>query len=383
MNGLRTSLAAFCLLATAPSGVEAQPPAQPAAAQVAAPEANDRIVRAEAPIVAGNAVSAKKRALSDAFRQAAERAFGEILKDGEPLPQPWPPGVVQLKASLANAAQKFVRSYRLIEQSSEGGVLKVMVEADVDTVALRRALDRARGSVGSAGAAVQGPKAAGTLLVGGAPNATPVVLRALSAAGIRAQLDRASGEAQLIANGARQNAHALFVAESDSDEGVVPGAAQVAVKCNLAARLFMAGAPAGRPVLDQVDEDRGFAADAAAARQACVERTAGVLAHAVAAKLKAPAVGAPFVTVQLDIVDPGAIALILQACRRMGSVTAAEARQVTAKSAEIRVFTRMAGPALQQFLVRELAGKLAMVPTQTGNDLLTLRVRNPDSSSLE
>jgi len=101
------------------------------------------------------------------------------------------------------------------------------------------------------------------------------------------------------------------------------------------------------------------------------------------AKLRAPAVGAPFVTLQLDIVDPGAIALVLQACKRLGSVNATEARQVSATGAEIRVFTRMGGPALQQSLVRELAGKLAMVPTQTGNDLLVLRVRNPDSSALE
>jgi hypothetical protein len=227
------------------------------------------------------------------------------------------------------------------------------------------------------------PKAASSLIVGGAPHTAPVVLRALSAAGIAAQLGRASAEAQLIADGARQNAHVLFVAESDSDEGLVRGAMQVSVKCSLAARLFMAGGPTGRPILDQVEEDRGFGADSTVAREACVERAAAVLARAVSAKLRAPAVGTPFVTVQLDIADPGAIAVVLQACKRMGSVSAAEARQVTATSAEIRVFTRMGGPSLQQSLARELAGKLAMVPTQTGNEVLTLRVRNPDSSSLE
>jgi len=368
MTGIARFLAAVCLLV-----------AVPVAAQTPTPEASDRIVRAEAPIVAGNAVSAKKRAISDAFRQAVEHAFAEVLKEGEPLPQPWPSGVTQLKASLASAAQKFVRSYRLIEQNTEGGVLKVMVEADVDTVALRREIDRARG----AATAPQAAKVVSLLLVGGSPSATPVVLRALKAAGIAAQLDRASAEAELIANGAKQNAHVLLVAETDSDEGAVRGAMQFSVKCNLAARLFVAGAPTGRPVLDQVDEDRGFGAEVAAAREACVERISAVLARAVVAKLRAPAVGAPFVTLQLDIVDPGAIALVLQACKRLGSVNATEARQVSATGAEIRVFTRMGGPALQQSLVRELAGKLAMVPTQTGNDLLVLRVRNPDSSALE
>jgi hypothetical protein len=369
MNAMPGLLAALCLFAAVE--VSAQ-----------TPEPNERVVRAEAPIVAGNALSAKKRAIADAFKQAVERAFTEALKEGEPLPQPWPAGVVQLKASLGNAAQKFVRSYRLIEHTSEGGVMKVMVEADVDTVLLRREIDRAR-AVGAAMPTGQLPKAASVLLVAGSPSATPAVLRALAAAGIAARASRAPAEAQLIAEGAKQNAHALFVAETDSDEGPVRGASQVGIKCRLAAHLFAAGGPTGRPVLDQVDEDRGFGADSAAAHDACAERTAALLARAVVAKLRAPAVGTPFVTVQLDMVDPGAIALVLQACKRMGAVMATEARQVSAKAAEIRVFTRMGGPGLQQALVRELAGKLAVVPTQTSNEVLVLRVRNPDSSDLE
>lgn len=344
-------------------------------------EPSDRVVRAEAPIVAGNALSAKKRALADAFRQAVERAFDEMLKEGEPLAQPWPPALTQLKASLASAAQKYVRSYRLIEQSSEGGVVKVMVEADVDAAALRRDVEQARGSASPPSG--QRAKPASVLLVAGSSTATPAVLHALSAAGIGAQLDRSTAEAQLIADGARQGASALFVSETDSDEGPVRGAEQVAVKCNLAARLFVVGAPTGRPVLDQVAEDHGFAGDAPAAREACVERTSTLLARAVAAKLRAPQVGAPFVTVQLDIVDAGAVATVLQACKRVGSVVATEVRQIAANTAELRVFTRMAGPALQQALAREVAGKLAVAPLHVASDSLSLRVRNPDSSALE
>lgn len=378
MKGLAGFLAAVCFFAA--PGVVGQP-VTPAPAAAPATEGSDHLVRAEAPVVAGNVLSAKKRALSDAFRQSAERAFADILRQGEPVAQPWPSALTQLKASLASGAQKFVRSYRLVEQSNEGGVVKVMVEADVDTEALRREIDRARG--GSTASAAQPPKAPSAVLVAGTGHASTAVVRALVAAGVSAQLDRAAGEPQLIADGAQRNAHALFVAESDSDEGAVRGAVQISVKCSLAARLFVVGAPTGRPVLDQVDEDRGFGADANLAREACVERTAALLARAVAAKLKAPAPGASFVTVQLDVSDPGAIALVLQACKRMGSVTATEARQVSAKSAELRVFTRMGGPALQQALARELAGKLAMVPTQTASDVLALRLRAPDASSLE
>jgi hypothetical protein len=208
-------------------------------------------------------------------------------------------------------------------------------------------------------------------------------LRALTVAGIAAKLDRAQSEAQLIAAGAKQNAYALFVVETDTNEGAVRGAQQVSMKCSLAAHLFVAGANAGRPVLDEVDEERGFGADSAAAQAACVERTAALLARAVVAKLRAPVVGAPFVTLQLDIVDPGAVSLLVQACKRIGSVTATEVRLVAAKSAEVRVFSRMVGSALQQALARELAGKLAIVPTQTGNDFIALRVRNPDASAIE
>jgi hypothetical protein len=50
---------------------------------------------------------------------------------------------------------------------------------------------------------------------------------------------------------------------------------------------------------------------------------------------------------------------------------------------EIRVFTRMGGVALGQALLRELAGKLTVAPTQTTSDRLALRVRALDSSALE
>jgi hypothetical protein len=85
----------------------------------------------------------------------------------------------------------------------------------------------------------------------------------------------------------------------------------------------------------------------------------------------------------LDIVDPGPVPLLLQALKRVGSVTATEVRHVAASLAEIRVFTRMGGVALGQALLREVAGKLAVTATQTSNDLLALRVRALESSPLE
>jgi hypothetical protein len=163
--------------------------AQPAAEQ------NDRVVRAEAPIVAGNVVNAKKRALADAFRQVAERAFGELVKEA-PLPSPMPVAVGQLKASLANSAQRFVRSYRLLEQETEGGVLRVMVEADVNAVLLRQELDRARTASQATAAPTAVPPAATFMLVAGTAPAATMMAAALTAAGVSARLDPSATEAQ-------------------------------------------------------------------------------------------------------------------------------------------------------------------------------------------
>lgn len=359
-------LVALCLLAT--SGARAQ-----------TPEQNERVVRAEAPIVAGNAVTAKKRALADAFRQAAERAFTELLKEGAPLPQPVPASVAQLKASLANSAQKFIRSYRLIEQQTEGGVLSVMVEAEVDTLLLRRALERAQGISAAPAPAVAAAPAANFWLVAGAAPAAAMTASALTAAGVSARLDASMGEAQLLASAAKQNAYALFVAATSASEGAVRGTASISVKCSLRARLFTAGVPA----MDRSDEDRGFAAEEKLARDACLARVSSQAVRGLVTAFRAPAVAATFATLQLDITNPGAIPTFLQALKRVGAVTGSEVRHVSANLAEIRVFTRMGGAALGQALSRELAGKLSVAATQTTNDLLALRVRALDSSALE
>lgn len=352
-------------------------------ARAQAPEQNDRVVRGEAPIVAGNAAAAGKRAVADALRQLVERALLELVKES-PLPSPAPPGVAQLKSSLANSAQKYVRSYRLVEQETEGGVIRVMVEADVNTALLRRELERARGASAAPAPALAPVSVAALLLVAGAVPVAARTAGALTAAGVNARLDASPGEAQLVASAAKQNANALFVVATSASEGLVRGANRLSVKCNLRSRLFQAGDPGKRgPVVERSDEERGFAADERLARDACFERVATQAARGLASMLRAPAVAASFVTLQLDIVDPGPVPLLLQALKRVGSVTATEVRHVAASLAEIRVFTRMGGVALGQALLREVAGKLAVTATQTSNDLLALRVRALESSPLE
>jgi hypothetical protein len=134
--------------------------------------------------------------------------------------------------------------------------------------------------------------------------------------------------------------------------------------------------------MDRKDEDRGFGPDEGKARIACWEHAAPSLARNVANTLRNP-VAAPFVTLDLDIVEPGALQTLLQALKRLGAVTAAEVRHVTASMAEIRVFTRVGGPVLQSALVREVSGKLAVVPNLSTKDRLALRVRIVGPSALE
>jgi hypothetical protein len=148
--------------------------------------------------------------------------------------------------------------------------------------------------------------------------------------------------------------------------------------------LFHAeGQAASGPAIDRTDEERGFAAGEDLARNACFERVSTLAARGIVTVLHAPTVAVPFVTLQMDIADAGAIPAFMQALKRVGAVSATEVRLVAAKQAEIRVFTRIGGAALGQALLRELAGKLTVVPTQTTSDVLVLRVRALDSSALE
>jgi hypothetical protein len=158
----------------------------------------------------------------------------------------------------------------------------------------------------------------------------------------------------------------------------------VSVKCSLSVRMFETGANAVRSaILDRATEDRGFGPDENAAATACFARVAKETARVVVAAMRAPVVSAPFVTLQLDIVDPGAIQTVLQGLKRLGMVTATEVRHVAAKVAEIRVFTRSGGLALQQSLVREVGAKLSVTPTQSTNDVLAWRVRATESAPSE
>src|SRR5206468_9238298 len=107
---------------------------------------NPRAIPAEAPIVAGNAASAKQRAMDDAFRQAVERTFAVLVAEAGFSPsEPPPPGLMQLKGTFFSRAKRYIRGYRVLEESEEGGRVRLLIDAEVDEGLLRREIDRARG----------------------------------------------------------------------------------------------------------------------------------------------------------------------------------------------------------------------------------------------
>jgi hypothetical protein len=348
--------------------------ALPAVAQL-----GEHVVTAEAPVVNGNAVVAKQRALADAFRQAVERAFSDLLKEGGGEAQPGSAGLAQLKASFANRGQRFVRSYRILEEEEANGRLRVQIDAEVDTSLLRREMERARGT--SAGEPVTAPArpTGPSVVVGGdlPVEASAAVVKALAAVGVQAQSVAVRDEVPLVAAASRQAASALHVAATWFGEGSIRGATRVSVRCELRARLLSAGRAAN---LDS--SERGFASDETAARLACWQRVAAALAQQLSTSFRPTPAGARYVTLDLDVVEPAALMTLIQVVKRLGAVTAAEVRHVTTHQAEVRVFTRMSGREIQAALIRDVGGRLLVTELKPPADRVTLQVRSAQAGDL-
>jgi hypothetical protein len=344
--------------------------AMPAGAQ-----SGENVVTTEAPVVNGNAVVAKQRALADAFRQTVERAFSDLLKERGGEAQPLSAGLAQLKASLANRGQRFVRSYRILDEEEGNGRLRVQIDADVDTALLRREMERARGTTSGEPSTTSARPAGPSILVGGdlPDEASMTMLKALGAAGVQAQSAGVRAEASLVAAAARQAAQALWLVVTSFGEGSIRGASRVSVRCELRARLLPAGPGARTTILEH--SERGFADDEAAARLACAQRASGALARQLAASLRPTPAGARYLTLDLDVVEPAALMALIQVTKRLGAVNAAEVRHVTTNQAEIRVFTRMSGREIEAALLRDVAGRLLVAELKPPADRVTLQVR--------
>jgi hypothetical protein len=353
-------------------------PALAARAQEPAAPPRPGAITAEAPIVGGNAASAKQRAMDDAFRQAVERAFAVLLAEAGVSPsQPPSPGLMQLKSTFFSRAKRYIRGYRVLEETQDGGRVRLQIDAEVDEGLLRREIDRARGATPAATAA-PAASAVSVVVVGATPEANMALARALGGAGVKAEtpplgpLD--DGKARDLAVRNRASA-VLTVSGTVTDDGAVRGTSKAATSCRLAVRVVP---PAPAPASDRAAEARAFSDGADAARAECLARAAGDVARQTASSLAGgPVVGRDMrvVSLDLDLIEPAALPLVLQALRKVGSVSSAEVRRVTVGHVEIRAITRLAAPALVGAIARELGGAAEVAPGQASPERAAFQVR--------
>jgi hypothetical protein len=354
-----------------PPAVRAEEPAaaggkEPLAAPVGTPGL--RIVAGQSTIIGGNGAGARERALEEAFRQAVDQSLAEVLDAATRA------GQARAIKAVEARARTYVRRYRALEEGEVAGAYALKLEVEVDEAALRRALEA---GAPSPAAATPPPVVPGLLLVSsGAPEATALVSAALVSAGARAEV--AAPAVKDVAEAQRAAARATlpqvaFVSAQASSEGPVRGTGSVSVSCRIAARVV--SAPSGLALGEPDAAPRAFAADDARARAECLGRAASELAaRLVSGGGAAPAGGdLRAITVEADVVEPGAVVALLKDVRAVGSVSLAELRRVEPGHTEIRARTRAAAPALAAALSRDPA--LAISNVEIAGDVIRLRGR--------
>ena len=370
--GLFGALALVGAAARSPGTAHAAEPAPPAPPMAPLPP-GVRLVSGQAAIVAGNTAGARERALDEAMRQAVEQALSEQLD-------------AQTRATQARAiktmqgrARTFIKRYRTVDENEANGLYTIRIEAEVDEAALGHATDRWTVPALTPGAPPARSSAAMMVVVSGPADAGAALMHALATNGIRAQLgDPSLSDPTRAVQAAGRSALPMvaFVSATVVDEGIVRGAGQSAVSCQMGAKVV--SVPSGQSVVEAMAAPRAFAERPPAARADCFARAAAAVAPRLSPSGTGPA-SAPsdlrVLVLDLDVVEPSAIGTFLKTVRGLGSVSSAEVRRILLGRAEIRVRTRLAAPALAAALSRDLNGPLVVSDVQTAGDLVRLRVR--------
>jgi hypothetical protein len=346
------AIAAAAICVGPPGAARAQVPPAPA---TAAPGA-----LGQAPIAAGDVATARDRALNEAFRQLVEAAFAGLLAETGSPPSP---ALTSLRAGWLQRPKRLVRSYKVLEQSEDGGMLRVRVTAELDEAFMRREFDRSRGTANRGVAPGVLP-----VLAVGAPEAAAALVAALADQGVRAQLQPggSTDEAALRAIATRAGRAVALVTGRAASEGPVRGTGQQAVECQLGVRLVPADGPASA---ERSAAARGFQVKEDDARTACFTRATRDLLPALLPDLGGGASAGDLrvVTLELDINEPAVISPVLRALRKIGGGTSTEVRRVVVGRVEVRVSSRLTAGALLAGLTRELA-TLATVTRTGGSD---------------
>ena len=332
-----------------------------------------RLVSGQAAIVAGNTAGARERALDEAMRQAVEQALAEQLDAQTRAAQ------ARTIKTLQGRARTFIKSYRTVDENEANGLYTIRIEAEVDDAALRHATERWTAPGPGVGVPSARASAAMLVVVSGPADAGAALMQALASNGIRAQLgDPSQSDPARAVQAAARSALPMvaFVSATVVDEGIVRGAGQASVSCQIGAKVV--SVPSGQSVVEASAAPRAFAERSPAARADCLARAAAVVAPRLSPSGVGSA-GAPsdlrVLVLDLDVVEPSAIGTFLKTVRGLGSVSSAEVRRILLGRAEIRVRTRLAAPALAAALSRDVNGPVVVSDVQTAGDLIRVRVR--------
>ncbi len=341
--------------------LQSQPAVAPVAPSPEVPLVSPDV--AEADIVDGNVVGAKKRALEAAFLNAVERVFSAELADaGLPITGPLPDELAKLRASFPTAARRYIRSYRVVEETEATGKLRVGIDAVVDRAYLRRQIEKTRNTTPT-------PSGGAVVHVAGAeasPAMAPAVADALRAAGLAVASDSGSPAAFRVA-----------LRGQTQLDGDVRGAGLVAARCQVDMTVRRPGG--SRDVALPGGAEWGFAAEAPAAEKACLDRLAPLAARAIVPavhEVQAASSGKP-VHVTFDMQEPVALERLLRRLRRVGTISRFELRRIAVGVADVRMETNLNAEALGNTLVASLADELNLTMDQASGDQLrmTMRVR--------
>ena len=156
------------------------------------------------------------------------------------------------------------------------------------------------------------------------------------------------------------------------DEGALRGTGRVSVACRATARFTGVSLP------DRTAAARAFADVAEAGRSDCLGRLASTLAAETASVLTAavaPSSDLPLLTIDADVVEPGAVPALLKSVRSVGAVSAADLVRVGGGHAEIRARTRSAPALLAAALSRDADTMISLSDVQASGAVIKLRAR--------
>lgn len=324
----------------------------------------------QAPVVGGNAVSARERALGEAFKQAVDQALNTIL---EPARRAAEGRTVNL---VLSRPRLYVTRYRTLEEGEVGPLYRVRLEAEIDENALERAFVHAPAAAAGSAVGASGFWVAST----GDPEDAALLVSALRKQGLRAEAAPATGAALANATNLPESASkakmlaAVMVTGTASDEAVIRGVGVWSSGCRLQGKVL--AAPSGELLNDLDATDHGFGANLALARKACLAAASDALVGQLAplGEGLATANGARPLVLEVTTTAPAALPQLVKVLRAMAAISGAEIRHIGGGKADLWVRTTLPPQGLLAALERDRQTGLQIIPVGGGDTADRLRI---------